>query len=421
MSARSRFGGTYVVVLMSSLIVSSIALAAIETSRWYVRDINRESEFIECSFNADNAFEIALAKLNADLNWRTTHINGAFSSPITIGNASLRYRLTDSDGSLSDDDDDDCTILVSSSVGDYTQAWEATLRPNGDPLDCLSYSLVSNKVLSLGQYGLVGSDQSVGVNDSIQTHSNAHLTGNCFVTGSTSGNVYGTVTNLAADIAIPTATALDRYIDSATEIPITDLPLNGGQFEIKNALLSATNNTLNGSLNSQGVYYIDCQNNDIHIFNSRLACTLVLKDPGSNSFLYGSLHWQAEVTNYPILLVDGEIDIALSRSPLREADIGVNLNPTGTPYRGTTDTTTGTIYPSALRGLIYASDTLEFSNVYGETVIQGLVITNDQMTVNGDLLVQYRDIYFNDPPPGFTTSIGGVSIVSGSISPVPSP
>ena len=184
-------------------------------------------------------------------------------------------------------------------------------------------------------------------------------------------------------------------------------------------MLSATSNSLNNSLNSLGVYYIDCKGEKIRITDSRLLCTLVLVNPNHSSYVGGSVHWEAASSNYPLLLVDGQIEFKMTRDPLYESVIGVNLNPSDNPYRGVVDSAlSSAAYPSQLRGLIYATDQVEFKS--GDCELVGCLVANQKVKVDGTLLVHYRDIFANDPPPGFQDSMQ-MRLVSGSIQRVETP
>ncbi|MFK7737567.1 MAG: hypothetical protein AB8B50_16145, partial [Pirellulaceae bacterium] len=290
----------------------------------------------------------------------------------------------------------------------------------GDPLDCLQYSIAADRKIEVRNLSTTASDQMIASNNNISALGSGYLTGNLFATGSISGNTYGSVTSLAANVVIPDKECLDFYIQNSVAIDISDLPQDGAVYVIENQLLSATANTINGQLSPEGIYYIDCQNQEVRISDSRLKCTLVLKNPKKNSEISGSVFWEAHETNYPSLLVEGEMEFNLSRSPLSEADAGVNFNPPSTPYLGSADSNTSTVYPSVLRGLFFASKKVEAKNLVRENQIVGQLICHDEIITDGDLFVSYRDIFFRDPPPGFRSG-NQMRIVAGTVHRVAQP
>lgn len=415
-----RRGSTYIVVLLASLIVATMSLAAIESSRWYARDVVHQADYLRCAMSADTAIEFALARINDDNNWRSNHTNDVDVGPFTLNGVNVSYRLTDEDGDLNNSDLHNCELIVTVSSADSVQAWSASLRPVGDAIECLNYSVVANKKITVNQYSVVSSDQSIATNADIDVQAGGYLTADCSVGLTATGSIYGATTSLSSPIDIPNKDVLDYYIADATEIDIDDLPEVDGQKRIENLLLSASSNPISGDLNAQGLYYLDCKLKDLLIRNCRFACTLVLKKPKNGSVIGQSMHWTAHVSNFPILLVEGEMEFALRSSPLSESDLGVNLNPPGTPYRGVEDGTTSTVYPSLLQGLIYTSKKIELKDIFGEQVIYGQIITDSEIKTTGDLRIQSRDIYRLNPPPGFSSG-SGVRVINGSLRRIATP
>lgn len=416
-----RAGATYVIVLMASLIVASMTLASVETMRWYARDRadSRDTALIHAA--VESCFDLALVQVNNDPNWRADYTNNVDTAPILINNVSCVYRLIDvDDGDLADDDNDSADLLITAKFGEYCEAWQCTLEPYGEPLDCLQYSIAADKKIDVENLSVAATDHAIACNNKISTKGIGYLTGDLFASGNVSGNTYGSVTSLAANVVIPDKECLDFYIQNSVAIDISDLPQDGAVYVIENQLLSANSNTINGQLSPEGIYYIDCGNQEIRISNSRLRCTLVLKNPKNNSEVSGSVFWEAAQANYPALLVEGEMEFNLSRSPLSEADAGVNFNPPSTPYLGSADSNTSTVYPSVLRGLFFASKKVEAKNLVGENQIVGQLICHDEIKTDGDLFVSYRDVFFRDPPPGFRSG-NQMRIVAGTVHRVAQP
>lgn len=416
---RPRQGVVYLVVLMSSLIVASIALSAIETARWHARGERERDEAIETLIAADAALEYALARINADMSWRSNHVIDQDSSPVRIGDIAIVYRLLDADGSLTDNPNDSTELIVTASRNSVKFSWQATLETRGDAINCLNYTVAAGGNIRLDSPAVVATDDSFASDGQIYVSGGASLTANSFALNGISGDVYGGAYSLSDPLDLPSESIFDDYRDLGTEIQLTDLTYSSGSYRIEKQLLADSVNTITGKLDPNGVYFIDCAGSSVVLSQSRLRCTLVLIDPGSNSIVEGSVHWEAAKSNYPILLIDGKLELATTRTPLRESDAATNFNPSQLPFRGMSDTTTNSVYPSQLRGLIYASGNVSFSNS-SEIELQGSLVTGSKLTGSGKLFVQSRDIFKANPPPGFQQS-QSVYIRSGSVRRVAAP
>ena len=73
-----------------------------------------------------------------------------------------------------------------------------------------------------------------------------------------------------------------------------------------------------------------------------------------------------------------------------------------------------------LRGLIYVSQRLSLDDPFGETFVQGTIIVHDELFAEGGLFLEYRDIFWQAPPPGFHNG-SDVKIEPGSFEYVESP
>ncbi len=416
----TRHGAVYLAVLMSSLIVASLAMSAVTAAHYFARDLNDEGDFRQSQIAADAALEWAIADINATANWRTVRSNNIDTAAITMGSATMRYRLIDSDGNLADDPLDACDVLVTASVHKATCAWRATLEPAGAILNCLNYALIAQQDVEPQAFAMWCSDGLLGTGDKITVNGAASLTADCFHGGSVTGNVYGTLTPLTGSLEIPNPSLLDQYSQNAVTISASQLPISLGTLKIDTQLLSKNANTISGTLSSSGIYVIDCENNPIVISNSRLVCTLVLKNVGSNSKVEQSVSWEAAQANYPALLVGGDFDFSMSKSGLNESTVGVNLNPVGTPYRGVEDSSATTIYPSQIRGLIYVSGRINFNNVLSENDVYGVLIGGEKVRGAGDLFLNYRNLFALNPPPGFR-KFDKVRIAAGTVRRVAAP
>ena len=122
----------------------------------------------------------------------------------------------------------------------------------------------------------------------------------------------------------------DFYVDDFTIRENTT-----GSF-IYRQVLSPTLNPFGTSTNSQGIYWINCNNNKLIIERSRILGTLLIVNPGTGSCVSnGPIYWSPAVAGYPALLVDADIatnanfNIYATNRVLSEKENGINYNPVG--------------------------------------------------------------------------------------------
>lgn len=416
-----RRGAIYVVVLLASLIVASLAIASLRLAHAYTRDMNREAEAYQVEISADAALEWAIARLNADTAWRSNHTHNVDVPKRVLGDTTISYRLIDTDGNLADNALEPCDIIVTARSRSAVYAWRATLEPIGPPLNCLQYALASGDDVAVNGYSMMCTDGSVASRGRISSQLSGSLTADCFAAEGCFGEIIGSSNSLVGTLELPDSHALfELYTKLGTSIPASLLPMQFGGLRVNGVLLSPAANTISGDLNPAGVYVIDCGGRRISITNSKIVGTLVLRNVGSNSSVAQSMHWEAAVGHYPALLVQGDWAIQMAREPLREVDLGVNLNPPGTPYRGQTDLATTTVYPSCIRGLIYVSGELTCGDSGAKNQLFGVVVAAERVSASGGTYLAYRDIYTQRTPPGFA-SYAKVRLAAGSIHRVAAP
>jgi len=144
--------------------------------------------------------------------------------------------------------------------------------------------------------------------------------------------------------------------------------------------------------------------------------TLVFSNPGGNSLIQGPVIWEPAIYNYPALLSDKALEVGFDSSVgMDESVLGINLNPTGTPYPyigGVANTTLTDSYPSKITGLMYNADQWTFS---GAPSLNGVVMADGNITVNTNSLnLSYVNTYLNDPPPGFDVGTVTMKVVPGT-------
>lgn len=215
-----------------------------------------------------------------------------------------------------------------------------------------------------------------------------------------------------ATLSIDTSFNQDFYVDAASLIDVTyphNMPV------IDHQLISPTVNAL-GSTNSQGIYVINCGNQDVMIGRSRIVGTLVLINPGAGSCMKDWVSIEPAALGMPSLLIDGNFRIAMNGSGFSETAIGLNLNPAHTPYPylgGTGNATVADNYSSTLSGLIYATGSI---TIQGAAQIRGSIVANDSVSItNADVTIAYDDQYLTQPPPGLRDKLMILRTKLGSI------
>ena len=194
----------------------------------------------------------------------------------------------------------------------------------------------------------------------------------------------------------------DCYVDDLTIREVTSGSL------IYRQVLSPSLNPFGAQTNSQGVYWINCNNSKLVIERSRILGTLLVVNPGPGSCINnGPIYWSPAVAGYPSLLVDADTPananfaINATNRVLSEKENGVNYNPVGAPHEEFgQDADTTDIYRSSIKGLIAVRNNLSYTNralVRGPIVVGG-AITNS----SGELEIEYQPDTLLNPPPGFT-------------------
>lgn len=201
----------------------------------------------------------------------------------------------------------------------------------------------------------------------------------------------------SAKLCINTATSIESLNIDDVSLARTDLT---NEPYIEGVVLSAGSNPF-GDLNANGVYLINCGDQNVHIRDCRIHGTLVLQSPGSASVIEQSVTWRPYVENYPILVTNAGMLISMSNTPLSESTINANFNPAIAPANDEglgSDLDLYDSYASQLRGLIVLGGN---SSLGGRNDIFGVLLCDGILSVEAmrtDITYDVR--YLNDPPPG---------------------
>lgn len=409
------------------MVLSIVALITLRTSTLGLMTQSDQKSFQQARVLAGSAIDHALAMINSNANWRDPTLGFVIeteypSTPVSAGGGQFTWKLSDPDGSLNDDPKDAVTITGYGRVNGCTFAQEARASASGNGLTSLNVSICTDKDLNLTGGTLI-SDQIVASNGGCLASGGVQVMADIEAVDGATGSTYHQNVSSSVARSLPDGgTVLDYYVLHGTAIPITSLPYSGGVYVIDSAVLSPTLNPYGGA-NAEGIYVIDCLVVDVSypltIRDSRILGTLVVLNGVTT--IEGTMNWSASVPNFPILLADGDVDIRFDSSQLlSEAALATNFNPDGAPYYGNTDSDFSDVYPSLLRGLVYAGGDVWMSS---NPRINGVLVSDKRMFLtSGTTDMIYDSQFLSTPPPGFDGGTGSsISILVGTWKRVVSP
>lgn len=408
---RRRGMSLYITVLSTTLIVSLLGLTGLTIVRIERKQASIMNDRLIARCNARSGVELALRVIANDSDWRNTYTNGVETTPQSlgpIGTGTVSWILEDSDGSLTDTDTD-VRLKGVGRVGNIVQV--SSIGITAGAISCLEVAVCCNGPITFWSSSTESTNQTIFSNSSVDTSSGTTVNSDVEAVGSIGGygTITGTTTTPVPARTVPTASVFDYYIANGTAISFSAIPKVQGKRTIIDVVLSPGNNPY-GATDPAGIYVIDCAGAIIKIKYARIIGTLVLINPASTSYIEGEISWEPAVANYPALLVQsGSMNFQTTDTPLVEAARGVNFNPAGSPYQGSSDVDLVDTYPSLIKGLVYVSvDAFVPAN---HPNIDGALITGDELKVSSgeSLTVTYDPVYMSNPPPGFDSGFAPVA------------
>lgn len=399
------------------MIVAVIGLSAIMVTRIQRRTFEGTNDAFVASDYAQSAIELAFLKIKQDANWRATYTHDTWVADQTIGRGTFKWKLIDLvDTDLNNDDTHSAQLVAWGTVGNTTQKTSVLLEPFGPGLTSLEVAMHANTDIQFGGSIVVQCDQIISSNHVMSSGGSSTLNADLEVVDniSVNGTINGTQTTGITPRTMPTSTVFDFYTANGTPIAAASLPVFSGMLLIQNCLLSPASNPYDtGQTNPNGIYVIDCLGQDIQIKNCRVVGTLVLLNTGPLSEIRNQVNWEPAVANYPILLVQGDIELDFDSSVTLDegSPLNTNFNPIGTPYNGDEDTDTLDSYPSIINGLVYVSNDAVVTTA--DPAINGVLILGNTIECSSNLNLTYDSKYLNNAPSGFTSGTD-VQIMPGS-------
>ncbi len=392
-----RPGTLYVAVLGCATVIAVLGVSAIMVTRVEGRVIRGSADLAVARSLAQSSIDIGLFTLYSDVNWRTTKSQGAWRTAQTAGEGSITLSVADPiDGTLGDARWEPVVFTGTGTVREARYLLEATSVANPLPLPCLNTCLHTNgkvTVSLLKNITVAGAPLSM----------NGSINGPGTVTGNIQAASLGIVPIVVGTSIIPSAAkempdagVLAMYKSLATTMT--------GYSDFDRDVLTPDYNP-RGTVNPDGVYFFDGTPGaaDIKIKRSRINGTLIVKcATGKKVVLDDTVFLQNFRSDYPVLIVEGDLEFALNSASysLSEATEGVNLNPATAPYLGVGDSDQTDTYPNEVKGLVYVTGRVTFSNA---SKVTGVIIAIGNVTVSGTPTLVHNPTIYSNPPMGFVT------------------
>ncbi len=374
-------GSIYVHVLASSLLITIIGLASLSATRLQMRSARLTRDYDEARACAVSAVELGMLYVKQDPNWRTTRPDGIWVQDEPLGAGRFTLEGVDpGDNLLSDSKYEPLVLTGTGMKGLARHKTQVILMPVIKPLEALNTCLHASGLVHIKagkQIGAVGGPISTngqldneGVIDGDAAAQSVNRT----------GTITGTFTMPAPAKRMPDATVMTSYRDKATPIPYVAT--------IDKATLAPGCNPW-GPTDPNGLYFIDTGGANLVIKNTRICGTLVVRAVGGTVTLENAVFLQNYRSNFPTLLVEGDVVLKYSSCdlPLSEVTNTANYNPIGAPYEGATDADMLDVYPNEIRGLVHIKGSLTLqqnARIVGAVICEGPVTGEEANAIAHD-------------------------------------
>jgi hypothetical protein len=402
---RSRRGSVYLALLICSMIVTVIGLSALSVTRIRQRTVQSDVGLAEARLHARSALELGLLWINTTPNWRTKYPNGDWVVKQPIGGGTFTLNGVDPvDGNLANSTSDPVVLTGTGEEGNARFMLQVRMQPQPGPIDALKSGLVANGQITVSSGRTLTIDYGPVTTNSLLQIDGAVIGDVQAAAVAGSGLITDPVTSEPATVAMPTSTVVSDYAAKGVTI------LKSGT--ISGFVLGPGVNPW-GATNADGVYVIDTQGSDLTIQDARVSGTLVIKAAGRKVTLRDAVFFKSVRSDYPALIVEGNLDINLdsSLSVLSEPVLGINLNPIGAPLDGLFNNSTTDTYPKEIDGLVHVLGTL---NMLKDATVKGAIICEGTVTIADTNHLVYDRTVYDLPPVGYTAPLGRMAVVPGS-------
>ncbi|MBX3364452.1 MAG: hypothetical protein KF866_06785 [Phycisphaeraceae bacterium] len=377
-------GSAYVLVLGATAIIGALAIGAAHALPSMKRSAEWSAEAARARLASASALELS-AHVALQGDFRETYKDAVMH---TVAGARVMVEaLAPDGGKVEDDPDTDVLVRAEATVGKGVQTRHLLLEAKTLTMNTLTAAIGAQGTLTIN--GVTVTADAPVVSGNTMVLISATLSADAGATTACLGSTYGgrVVTGIAPNF--PGEDLIEHYRAQATSV---SLP---GNRRLEKGILAPGHNTF-GAANANGVYVIDCGGQNVTIQDVRIVGTLVVVNPGSGSSIKNSVLMTARSPGQPVLLVLGSMNFDYSTSLLRESTLKVNFNPSGVPYNGVTNNNTSDSYPSIIDGFVYVHGDL---TVTRSMHFRGVLLAGGNMTVTGDMHVEYRSDIAQNPPP----------------------
>lgn len=397
-------GSAYLLVIAITMLVTVITFGILMTTRITSRAAAAENDWEEAGTIAFSACEQAVSVINAQAaanptGWRSAYTNRQLAVTQSFGRGTMAWALKDEiDGNLADDYSQPVRVYGIGKVNNATRVYSVQLFFSGTALDVLRTSLHSDSTLTAG--GTLNGGGPVSTNSSLAGSGTINASVEAALNGSTCA-ITGSSTIPAATKPMPLPGVFNWYFNKATPIAWTAL----GTGTISPGLLGPSNNPY-GTTNSDGLYSIQVPSGGtLQIQSSRIRGTLVISCLGSaNVNFVGPILWEPNRADYPLCIISGSgvtVKFTGSTTWLNESSIGVNVNPSSTPFEGTSDTNTSGQFPPQYRGLIHVIGSSNTVSLTGNFYLKGCLVADCPVTTATTTTVVPDPNLLTQPPQGY--------------------
>lgn len=398
---RARRATVYVLVLATAAMATAAGVGGIYVHRSRLRSALTAADVERARVLASSGLELALARIEADPDWRINRGSGTWASAIPIGPGRLTVDVIDPvDGAITSSPTDPIVITSSAAVGHARQTLSAQI----------DMAAVPHSVLACAAYGRssVYFDASTVTADGVIASGSgmsallAWIHAPVEAAGSIGGLTYFQQmrSNQPPRIA-PGPSVVSIWSSRGAPIPYGSIPSATLQ-----RMLIAPGVSIHGSAASaQGVYVVDCAGGPLTIRDLRIYGTLVVLNT-SGVTVTGSVRIDPATAGHPSLIVQGQLRLQLSTSSLSESTINLNLNPAGAPFQGTTNNHKNDNYASGISGIVLATDDIRVDSTLTMT---GCLISLDDLLFRATTNLTPDPGLTATPTPGFFTTVPSLS------------
>lgn len=383
------------------MLIGVIAIAAALATRVHLKRSKAEMDWAGAQRNAASAIEGGCYMVDNYPDWREGPVMpGFYTVAFVIGNGQASVTLVDPiDGDVANSPSDDLLIVGTGMHGSSQHQTTVLLQAINQPLDAL------NTALHAGGNIQVASGTTVTVqNAPLSTNDNVDVDG--FVTGDVEadtqsgfGFIFGEVTLGGDPKDAPDSAVVDDYVSLATVI-------SPPGSTIEKFVLSPAVNPW-GATNANGVYAINTNGGDLTIQGCRIWGTLIVRTNGGTVTLDEAVLMESFRSDYPVLIVDGDLIIKTSGQQLSEATWSTNFNPTGSPYQNNNDADQADTYPNEIVGLVHVTGSFEAQQA---PMIRGVVLCEgNALFSSGNTAIEGDTSIYTDPPEGYSRWIMQIS------------